>query len=134
MKRCQKILPLLGALSLTACLQLDMAGEDAPVFAEGGAEISLEWIILRDGSAISCVDAGATEIEITVIGAASETRQRTSCFGGFAVVDTEAAGMSYVEVSLVSPKGDRIVTAELGEVELVAGATVPLGAVELKLR
>ena len=41
--------------------------------------------------------------------------------------------MQFVEVSLVSPEGERLVTVELGEVELVAGATVPLGAVELKL-
>lgn len=127
-----KMLPLLCLVGLSACVDVDMGNEDGEVFAERGSELSLEWVIVQEGSAISCVDAGAAEIEIAVFGEV-ETRQRTSCFGGFAVVDAQAEGASFVEVSLVSPAGDRLVTVELGEVELVSGATVPLGAVELTL-
>jgi hypothetical protein len=127
-----KMLPILCLIALAACVDVDMSGDDGQVFAERSSELSLEWVIVQEGVAISCVDAGASEIEIAVFGE-SETRQRTSCFGGFAVVDAQTEGMSFVEVSLVSPAGDRLVTVELGEVELVSGATVPLGAVELTL-
>jgi hypothetical protein len=112
---------------------MDMGEEGTPpVFAERGSEVSLEWVIVQEGAAISCVDAGASEIEVAILGE-TERRARTSCFGGFAVVDAQAEGMQFVEVSLVSPAGERLVTVELGEVELISGATVPLGAVELKL-
>ena len=127
-----RLLPLLCIIALTACVDVDMGEEDTTVFAESTSEVSLEWVIVEAGTAISCVDAGADEIEIAIIGD-EETRQRTSCFGGFAVVDAQAEGLQFVEVSLVSPAGDRLVTVELGEVELIAGATVPLGAIELKL-
>ena len=127
-----KLLPILCLIALSACVDVDMGDEEGQVFSEQSSELSLEWVIVQEGAAISCVDAGASEIEVAVIGE-SETRQRTSCFGGFAVVDAQSEGMSFVEVSLVSPTGDRLVTVEVGEVELVSGATVPLGAVELTL-
>ncbi len=134
MKISSTLLPILSSLALsaalTACVEVDMS--DEALLAEGAAELSLEWVIVQEGTAISCVDAGASEIEIAILGD-SESRQRTSCFGGFAVVDTLASGSSFVEVSLIAPNGNHLVTVELGEVELVAGSTVPLGAVELKL-
>ncbi len=127
-----RLLPLLCIIALTACVDVDMGEDDSMAFAERGAEVSLEWVIVQDDQAISCVDAGASEIEVAILGD-SDSRQRTSCFGGFAVIEAQADGLQFVEVSLVSPSGDRLVTVELGEIELVSGATVPLGAVELKL-
>jgi hypothetical protein len=127
-----RLLPLLCIIALTACVDVDMGEDDDTLFSETGSEVSLEWVIVQEGVAISCVDAGAAEIEVAILGE-SESRQRTSCFGGFAVIDAQAEGLQFVEVSLVSPTGDRLVTVELGEVELVSGATVPLGAVELNL-
>ena len=109
---------------------MDMGDDELPL--ETGSEVSLEWVIVQDGAAISCVDAGASDIEVAILGD-RERREVTSCFGGFAVIDAQAEGMQFVEVSLVAPTGERLVTVELGEVELVAGATVPLGAVELQL-
>ena len=126
-----QLLSLIALLSLGACVDMDMETDDE-AFAERGSEVSLEWVIVQEGAAISCVDAGASDIEVAILGE-SVRRELTSCFGGFAVVDAQAEGMQFVEVSLVAPDGQRLVTVELGEVELVAGATVPLGAVELQL-
>jgi hypothetical protein len=131
MKFSLTLLPLVAMLAMPACVDMDM-GEDDTVKVEQGAEISLEWIIVSDDQPISCVDAGATEIEVAILGDV-EVRERTSCFGGFAVIDAQGDGSPLIEVSLVSPSGDRLVTVELGEVELIPGATLPLGAVELTL-
>lgn len=122
---------LLLTLVIPACVDVDLGGDDA-VHSKDTAEISLEWIIVSSDSLLSCVDAGASEIEVAVFGD-SELRERTSCFGGFAVIDAQGAGTPLIEVSLVSPSGERLVTVELGEVELIPGATLALGAVELRL-
>ena len=119
--------------SLTACVEVELGLEEDPIALAGDAtEISLEWLIVDGGDLISCVDAGATEIEIAVLGA-TEQRQRISCFGGYAVIDGLSPGPSLVDVSLVGPDGELLVTAELGEVDVVAGVTNPLGAIELGL-
>jgi hypothetical protein len=131
MKFSLKLLPLVVMLAMPACVDMDM-GEDDTVNIEDGAEISLEWIIVADDQPVSCVDAGASEIEVAILGD-TEVRERTSCFGGFAVIDAQGEGSPLIEVSLVSPAGDRLVTVELGEVELIPGATLPLGAIELTL-
>ena len=131
MKFSLKMLPLVAMLVMPACVDMDM-GEDDTVNIEQGAEISLEWIIVADDQPISCVDAGAAEIEVAILGD-TEVRERTSCFGGFAVIDAQGEGSPLIEVSLVSPSGDRLVTVELGEVDLIPGATLPLGAIELSL-
>ena len=103
-----------------------------PAFAQEGAQISLEWLILSDDELVSCVDAVASDVEVAIQGK-TEVHQTVSCFGGFAVVDTQAEGSPLVEVSLLSPTGERPVTVNYGEVELVMGATQPLGAIELRL-
>lgn len=131
MKFSLRLLPLVALLATSACVDMDMGEEDA-IELEEGAEISLEWIIVADDQPVSCVDAGAAEIEVAILGD-SEVRERTSCFGGFAVIDAQGEGTPLIEVSLVSPGGERLVTVELGEVELVPGATLPLGAIELTL-
>ncbi len=119
-------------LATQACVALDTDLGEENLLSEGSGQLSLEWSIVSDGVLLSCVDAGAAEVEVAVLGEL-EIRERTSCFGGFAVVDTLAQGEHLVEVSLVSPEGELLVTADLGAVEIVSGATVPLGAVELSL-
>lgn len=107
------------------------SSEDAFALSGEGVELSLEWTILDSETLISCVDAGATELEIAVLGATDE-RQRISCFGGYAVIDGLAAGLAVIEVSLVGPNGDLLMTSDAGEVALQAGVTNPMGAVEFR--
>lgn len=131
MKHLMKLLPLLIFLAAPACVDLALEESEVSLSSSGG-EVSLEWVIVSDDKVISCVDAGASHIEVAVLG---ETigRERTSCFGGFAVLNAEGVGDSIVEVSLLDPAGTPIVIVELGEVELLAGTTIPLGAVEFPL-
>jgi hypothetical protein len=114
------------------CFEIDTS-VDQNVLYESSGEVSLEWLIVdSEGGLISCVDAGATEVEIAILGDV-ETRERLSCFGGFAVVGPLAPGENLIEVSLIDPDGEPLVTAEVGEVEIPAGSTTPLGAVEFTL-
>lgn len=116
-----------------ACVEVDMSLDEEPISLSGeGAELSLEWVIRDEGNEVSCIDAGAVEIEIAVLGE-TEDRQRISCFGGYAVIDGLSEGLAFVEVSLVAPDGNRLVTTEVGEIDMKSGVTNPLGAVELGL-
>lgn len=133
MKAFQALTISLVLLSLPACAGVDLTGDQDQALADdAGGELSFEWQILDQGELVSCVDAGASEVEIAILGD-EERRERTSCFGGFAVIGELASGQHLVEISLVAPNGERLVTAEVGEVDIVEGATIPLGAVELPL-
>lgn len=126
-------LALLSLAVAPACVGADMDIDEEPIALDGeGAVLSLEWVILDGGEVISCVDAGASEIEIAVLGE-DEERQRISCFGGYAVIDGLSAGAAFVEVSLVDPQGEHLVTTEVGEIDLQSDVTNPLGAIELGL-
>ena len=129
-----RTVPLIAALLMAiapACADLDTS-EEEPLRSEVSGEVSLEWMITNGERLVSCSEAGAAEVEVAVLGD-RESRQRVSCYGGFAVVVGLEAGSSLVEVSLVDPEGEYLVTADVGEVNIVGGATVPLGAVELSL-
>ncbi len=126
-------LALVSFAAAPACVEVDMRLNAEPISLTGeGAELSLEWLIVDGDELVSCVDAGASEIEIAVLGT-EEARQRISCFGGYAVIDGLSEGLSLVEVSLVDPQGNRLVTADVGEIDLKASVTNALGAVELGL-
>jgi hypothetical protein len=130
-KLASALLALVGFLALPACAGLgddSVAGEDSLPLSGDGTNLSLEWVIQRGDTLLSCIDAGATEIEIAVLGETDE-RQRISCFGGYAVIDGLSEGSAIVEVSLVGPNGDLLMTSDVGEVALRAGVTNPLGAI-----
>jgi hypothetical protein len=127
------LLALVGALALPACAGLEQEpGEDEFALSGEGVELSLEWVIFDGETLLSCVDVGATELEIAVLGE-TEERRRISCFGGYAVIDGLAPGQAIIEVSLVAPNGALLMTSDVGEVSLRDGVTSPLGAVEFGL-
>lgn len=128
-----KISSLFFCLALGACVGVDMTGDErsAATASEGG-EVSLEWLIVANDSLISCVDAGASVVELSIVGEA-EHLETVSCFGGFAVVSGLPSGSHQVEISLLAPDGSRLVSTDFGMVDIVEGATVPLGAIELSL-
>ena len=128
------LLALVSIAALPACAGLGQdSSDDAFALTGEGAELSLEWVIVSgDGTLLSCIDVGATELEIAVLGE-TEERQRISCFGGYAVIDGITAGPAAIEVSLVGPDGELLITSDVGEVALRADVTNPLGAVEFSL-
>lgn len=131
-KLASALLALMGFLALPACAGLEdessESADESSALSGEGIELSLEWVIQRGDTLLSCIDAGATEIEIAVLGDTDE-RQRISCFGGYAVIDGLSEGSAIVEVSLVGPNGDLLMTSDVGDVALRAGVTNPLGAI-----
>lgn len=121
----------LFALLAVSCAEFEVQDSKR---AGGNGDVSLEWILLDGDEELSCVEAGATELVITSYWADDMAEHRLSCFGGFGEVGPLAAGRHAVEVTLLDPEGDPLVSADLGVIEVQSGSTTPLGAVELALR
>lgn len=126
-----KVLLILGLIA-SGCVGQPTEVEDG--VATSG-DVDLEWAIFRGESIVSCIDAGASELRLTLHGLDRDAEQVATlgCYAGIGAVERIEPGEYDVSLQLVAPAGTVIVAAEVHDVVVAPGRTTPLGAIEFTL-
>ncbi len=121
---------VLIALVLTAC---STEGVDVEQIGTTGS-LDLEWAIFDGGDIISCVDAGASEVELVAHSLDRDGAEtiRLGCYAGIAQTGPLAEGDYDIEIALLDPSGVLVDMVAIQDVAVGGGLTTPLGAIKFE--
>jgi hypothetical protein len=127
-----RLSPAFLLLCLVACGSEETPDQTLGPAPEPG-QMSLQWTISKDGAAISCPDANATDVHVVATTEEREVVMSLSCFGGLGTVGPMDDDRFNVEVWLVNGEGEILDRVDFGEVEVPAGRIHALGQIDFTL-